>query len=121
VPIRQAVELGAKSLVVLDCAFPGHLPDVPGSLAETLMFWATLGMRNQGRLEAELASARLPVLYLPGPPVLAMTPLDFGHTTELIEGAYASSTAFLDTVTVRGPGLYGQPDTIVAAITPVES
>jgi NTE family protein len=109
VPIRQALELGAKSLVVLDCAFPGHLPDVPGTMAETLMFWATLGTRNQAVLEAELAARYVPVLYLPGPPVRPMTPLDFSHTAELIADSYASVTAFLANVSPTGPGLYGQP------------
>jgi NTE family protein len=110
VPIRQALELGAKSLVVLDCAFPGHLPDVPNTMAETLLFWATLGMRNQAVLEAELASRDVPVLYLPGPPVRSMSPLDFSHTAELINDSYNSAAAFLGDISLAaGPGLYGQP------------
>jgi NTE family protein len=109
VPIRQAIELGARSLVVLDCAFPGHLPDVPRTMAETLFFWATLGMRNQAVLEAELAAREYLVLYLPGPPVRPMTPLDFTHTAELITDAHAAATAFLASVHPAGPGLYGQP------------
>ncbi|GAA3435355.1 hypothetical protein GCM10018954_049610 [Kutzneria kofuensis] len=95
VPIRQALAMGAKSLVVLDCTFPGHLPEVPGTLAETLLFWATLGMRNQAVLEADLAAGAVPVVYLPGAPVQAVTPLDFGHTAELIESSYLASREFL--------------------------
>jgi NTE family protein len=109
VPIRQALAMGAKSLVVLDCAFPGHLPTVPETLAETLLFWATLGMRNQAVLEVELASQQAPVLYLPGPPVQAVTPLDFSHTAELVEASYAASAAFLTTLEIAGAGLYGHP------------
>jgi NTE family protein len=109
VPIRQALELGANSLVVLDCAFPGHMPDVPRTMAETLFFWATLGMRNQAVLEAELAAREVPVLYLPGPPVRPMTPLDFSHTAELIADSYAAAVEFLGGVRLAGPGLYGQP------------
>lgn len=114
VPIRQALAMGARSLVVLDCAFPGHLPTVPTTLAESLLFWATLGMRNQAALEAELASTEVPVLYLPGPAVRAMTPLDFTHTAELIEDSYVSSHEFLDGVfdgsgRLSVPGLYGAP------------
>lgn len=109
VPITQALAMGAKSLVVLDCAFPGHLPSVPSTLAETLLFWATLGMRNQAVLEATLASADVPILYLPGAPVQRVTPLDFGHTAELIEVSHRQSTEFLDAVRVDGPGLYGHP------------
>jgi len=109
VPIRQALAMGAKSLVVLDCAFPGHLPTVPETLAETLLFWATLSTRNQAVLEAELASADVPVLYLPGPPVQRLTPLDFSRTAELIADSHTASTAFLDMVEIDGPGLYGAP------------
>ncbi len=109
VPIRQALEMGAASLVVLDCAFPGHLPAVPSTLPETLLFWATLGMRNQGVLEATAASADAPVVYLPGPPVQAVRPLDFGHTAALIEESYQASTTFLDQVVIAGTGLYGSP------------
>jgi NTE family protein len=109
VPIRQALAMGARSLVVLDCAFPGHLPDVPDTMAETLLFWATLGMRNQAFLEAEVAAQQVPVLYLPGPPVRAMTPLDFTHTPELAADAYRSAADFLAGLVLAGPGLYGHP------------
>lgn len=109
VPIRQALAMGAKSLVVLDCAFPGHLPAVPETLAETLLFWATLGTRNQAVLEAELAARQVPVLYLPGPAVRAMTPLDFTHTAELAADAHEAATEFLDAAVILGPGLYGHP------------
>lgn len=109
VPIRQAIELGARSIVVLDCAFPGHLPGVPRTLADTLFFWATLGMRNQAVLEAELAAREFPVLYLPGPPIRPMTPLDFSHTAELVADAHTSAAVFLSSVRPAGPGLYGQP------------
>ncbi|MET0133947.1 MAG: patatin-like phospholipase family protein [Kibdelosporangium sp.] len=109
VPIRQALASGAKSVVVLDCAFPGHLPRVPESLADAVLFWATLGMRNQAILESERASTEVPVLYLPGAPVQAVSPLDFGHTGELIGNAYTSSAAFLADVRIDGPGLYGKP------------
>ncbi|MBB5890114.1 NTE family protein [Kutzneria kofuensis] len=109
VPIRQALAMGAKSLVVLDCTFPGHLPEVPGTLAETLLFWATLGMRNQAVLEADLAAGAVPVVYLPGAPVQAVTPLDFGHTAELIESSYLASREFLTGLEIAGPGLYGAP------------
>lgn len=51
VPLRQAVAMGARSLVVLDCTFPGHLLPPPESLAETLLFTAMVTMRSQTILE----------------------------------------------------------------------
>ncbi|MEV0676270.1 patatin-like phospholipase family protein [Actinosynnema sp. NPDC050436] len=109
VPIRQAPAMGAKSLVLLDCAFPGHLPAVPAAIAEALLFRATPGMRNQAVLEVEPASASVPVLYLPGPPVQPVTPLDSHHIAELVASSYEASARFLDALRVTGPGLYGHP------------
>jgi NTE family protein len=109
VPMRQAVEMGARSLVVLDCAFPGHLPEAPESLAEVLLFTMTVTMRNQAVLEAPVVAADLPVVYLPGPAWLPMSPLDFDHTETLIEGAYEAARTFLADVAPDGPGLFGSP------------
>jgi NTE family protein len=109
--MRQAVQMGARSLVVLDCSFPGQLPDVPESLADVLMFTMTVTMRNQAVLEAPTIAADLPVVYLPGPAWRPMSPLDFSHTDALIEGTYESARTFLAGVTPDGPGLYGSPST----------
>jgi NTE family protein len=109
VPMRQAVAMGARSLVVLDCSFPGHLPDPPATIAEVLLYTAMVAMRSQAVLEAPLIAAEVPVIYLPGPEPQRVSPLDFHHTGELIEGAYEAARSFLDEVDVTGPGLYGSP------------
>lgn len=109
VPMRQAVVMGARSLVVFDCAFPGHLPGPPHSLAEVVMFTAMVSMRNQAVLEAPTVAEALPVIYLPGPPPVRMTPLDFSHTDTLIEQAYLAARTHLEGLVINGPGLYGAP------------
>jgi NTE family protein len=109
VPMRQALAMGARSLVVLDCSFPGHLPDLPGTLAEVLLYTAMVTMRSQAVLEAPLVAADVPVIYLPGPEPSPVSPLDFRHTAALIEGAYEAARPFLDDLVVTGPGLYGSP------------
>jgi NTE family protein len=109
VPMRQAVEMGARSLVVLDCGFPGQLPDIPESLADVLMFTMTVTMRNQAVLEAPTVAADIPVVYLPGPAWRPLSPLDFGHTDALIEAAYEAARTFLADLTPDRPGLYGSP------------
>lgn len=109
VPMRQAVALGARSLVVFDCSFPGQLPPPPETLAGALMYTAMVTMRAQAVLEAPIVSAQLPVLYLPGPQLRHVSPMDFTHTASLVEGAYEAARAFLDSVVVDGPGLYGAP------------
>ena len=109
VPLRQALELGARSLVVLDCTFPGHLLPPPESFAETLLFTAMVTMRSQASLEAPLVAAHVPVVYLPGPAACRCSPFKFDSTELLIEGAYEAALLFLRDLQVDGPGLYGSP------------
>ncbi|QFU87617.1 patatin-like phospholipase family protein [Amycolatopsis sp. YIM 10] len=109
VPMRQAISMGAKSLVVLDCAFPGQLPARPQTLAEVVMFTAMISMRNQAVLEAPLAAAEVPVVYLPGPPPVRVSPLDFRRTREFTALAYETAKKHLEGLSVNGPGLYGVP------------
>jgi NTE family protein len=109
VPLRQALDAGARSLVVLDCTFPGHLLPPPDSLAETLLFTAMVSMRSQAVLEAPLVGAQIPVVYLPGPVACRCSPFNFDSTAILIEGAYEASRSFLQGLHVDGPGLYGSP------------
>jgi len=77
VPLRQALAAGARSLVVLDCTFPGHLLPPPDSLAETLLYTAMVTMRSQAVLEAPLVGAAIPVVYLPGPVACRCSPFNF--------------------------------------------
>ena len=107
VPLRQALAMGARSLVVLDCAFPGHLPEPPDTLAEALLFSVIITMRSQAAFEAPLVAAEVPVVYLPGPALHRISPLDFDHTDMLVEDAYEAAQTFLASLHVDGPGLYG--------------
>ena len=109
VPMRQAVAMGARSLVVLDCNFPGSIPEVSGSIAEVLFYTVMVTIRSQAVLEAPLVAAEVPVVYLHGPEPLRISPLDFRQTGPLIETAYEAARSFLDQVHVTGPGLYGSP------------
>lgn len=111
VPMRTALDMGARSLVVLDCTFPGQLPDTPATFAEILLFTAFVTMRNQAVYEAPVVAQQVPVVYLPGPAARRVSPLDFSHTEELIEAAYEAARPFLASLAVKGPGLYGGPGT----------
>jgi NTE family protein len=109
VPMRQALVMGARSLVVLDCNFPGHIPGPPATIAEVLFYTATVTMRTQAVLDAPLAAAEVPVIYLHGPEPHPVSPLDFRQTGLLIETSYEAARAFLADLDVTGPGLYGSP------------
>ena len=112
VPMRQAIAMGARSLVVLDCAFPSRMPAPPRTMPEVLMYTAMISMRNQAVLEAPVAAAQVPVVYLPGPAPIRVNPLDFHRTEELTEQAYDAASRYLTDLTVAGPGLYGGPGLI---------
>jgi NTE family protein len=109
VPLQQALAMGARSLVVLDCTFPGHVLPPPESLAETVLFTAMVTMRTQSILEAPLVAAHIPVVYLPGPAACRCSPFNFDSTAILIEEAYDAALPFLQELHVDGPGLYGSP------------
>ncbi len=109
VPMRQALAMGARSLVVLDCNFPGNVPAPPETIAEVLFYTALVTMRSQAVLEAPLVADDVPVVYLHGPEPHPVSPLDFRHTGMLIERAYEAARSFLAGLRVTGPGLYGSP------------
>lgn len=109
VPMRQALAMGARSLVVLDTAFPGHLPPPPQTAAEAVFYAVFVTMRTQAVLDAPIAAAGVPVVYLPGPSLRRISPLDFGHTDALVKEAYSVARSFLEKVEIAGPGLYGSP------------
>jgi NTE family protein len=109
VPMRQAVAMGARSLVVLDSNFPGNIPEVSGSIAEVLFFTVMVTMRSQAVLEAPLVARDVPVVYLPGPEPHQISPLDFRQTGALVEEAYEAARRFLNDLRITGPGLYGSP------------
>ncbi len=109
VPMRQALAMGARSLVVLDCNFPGRILEAPATIAELLFYTFTVTMRTQAVFEAPQAAADVPVVYLHGPEPQPISPLDFRHTGTLIEAAHRAARAFLDDLRVTGPGLYGSP------------
>jgi len=109
VPLREALDMGARSLVVLDCAFAGQLPETPDKLAEMLLYTGLVTMRAQAVLDAPLVAETVPVVYIPGPEPLPISTLDFDHTSELIERSYEVARSFLERVEITGPGLYGSP------------
>ncbi len=106
VPALQALAMGAKSLVVLDCAFPGQQLRRPTNLTETALYAFTIQMRQQALRDLPLAAERVPVLSIPGPEPLAISPLDFARARPLIASAYGVAHDFLARVRLDGPGLY---------------
>jgi NTE family protein len=63
-------------------------------------------MRQQVLRDLPVAAAEVPVVFVPGPEHAAISPLDFRHSTRLIDNARQVAGEFLDTLTVGGPGFY---------------
>lgn len=99
VPIRHAVAMGAKSLVVLDTTSPVADLDHPGSLAEIASYVAEVYTR-QSVLRHLDDFEYLPTLYPRSPASGTMSPLDLDHTDELMQQSYTDTVAYLDRVLV---------------------
>lgn len=110
VAVHDALEMGARSLVVLDCMFASHPLAVPRSFADTALWALTTQLRQQVLRDLPIAAEQVPVVYLPGASPLMVSPLDFSHTSPLMLEAYEQSRAFLETTSVNGPGLYQRGD-----------
>jgi NTE family protein len=109
VPVRQAVELGGASVVVLDCGLWGMALDQPTTLVEVMLRVAAISVGRQLALDLPDIAAERPVVYLPGVFPMTTSPLDFAHWATLMNGGYAAAKPFLSVLTVDGPGLYGTP------------
>ena len=116
VPLREAVERGARSVVVLDCGLFGVEDRWLGSLVGVLVRALTIAARRQ--VVADLVVARdVPVLYLPTPTAITSSAFDFAHTEELASSAYDETMRLLAPLAERrdplAPGLYGEPPVVL--------
>lgn len=94
VPIRQAFQAGAAAVLVLNAAPPLTDRDLPGNIAETLQYVASVLMRNQ--VAAEPApDERHRVLELPRSSPHGLGVFDFSRTAELIGLGRAATAAAL--------------------------
>jgi NTE family protein len=110
VPMRQTLAMGARSLVVFDCSYPGQSWDPPDTMADVLAWVLSVSARQQAAVQLPSIVKEVPVVYLPGPARRRISPLDFNHTQELINETYEACRAFLADLEVDGKGLYGSLD-----------
>jgi NTE family protein len=109
VPVRQAVDLGARSVVVLDCGLWGMTTTPPSNLVEVMLRVSAITLGQQLAVDLPRVAETMPVVYLPGVYPLATSPLDFGNWAALSSGGYVAAKPFLAVLRVDGPGLYGTP------------
>ena len=95
VPIRQAIDLGARGVVVLDAnprAMPGTIPD---SFTGALLHASMIMLRNQRADADDQLKGRLPILHLPQPTPAEQSSFDFAQADELMMAGYSSTRSFL--------------------------
>lgn len=106
VPITEAYERGAKSIVVLDCTIPtpaASLLDIEGLLTRVNR------VQQHHQIETALAgvSGQVPIVYLDAPAGRVVSPLDFEQSADLMRDGLVAARAHLQTLVIDGPGLYG--------------
>ncbi len=92
VPIAEAIAMGAKSVVVIDCTDPHADLEVPRGV-NSLIAYLTEVIARQQRTEELLGQVTM--LYPPNPTPPGLSPLDFSRSAELIDSAYSSTVTYL--------------------------
>lgn len=108
VPVLEALDRGARSMVVLDCTVPGP-PGAHRTAAEVVTRVVTVQQRVQ--LEAALSrvTAAVPVVVLDAPAPRSVSRFDFDQTVALMNDALEAVRSQLRVLDIGGPGLYGEP------------
>jgi NTE family protein len=95
IPVRQAMELGARTVVVLDAAPPPAQRDQPANIAETIQYVAGLLMRSQSSADVSHMRGLCELVELPRCTPQRIGPFDFSRSHELMELAYDRTRRFL--------------------------
>ncbi len=95
VPMRDAVAMGAQSLVVLDTSSPTADLQAPTSLIDLFSYVTEVYARQM--VHRDLADlAHIPILYPPSPAPGTISPLDLDHTEELLDSSYRDTAEYLN-------------------------
>lgn len=101
-PISHAIDAGATTVYVLPTGYACALSSAPqGALAMALQ---SITLLVQQRLIADVAryQGKLDLRVMPPLCPLSVSPLDFSHTSELIERSRASTARWLDSTPQMG-------------------
>lgn len=109
VPVLPALELGARSMIVLDPGYPCALDHLPSELLGFVMQITGLMIRHQAYGALHFLADDAQVIYVPPPCPISVAPHDFSRSAELFEAGYDASVEFFDDLVVEAPGVYGHP------------
>jgi NTE family protein len=102
-PIADAIELGADRIYVLPAGYSCELPDPPRGALAMLLHATSLLIMSRLLVEVDALRELAELIVLPPPCPLAITPIDFSHTDELIRRGYEDSRNYLDAARGRKP------------------
>lgn len=97
-PIADAIELGAEKVYVLPAGNACELPDPPRGALAMLLHATSLLIMSRLLVEVEALRSLAELIVLPPPCPLAITPIDFSHSDQLIRRGYEDSRDYLDAV-----------------------
>ena len=110
VPLGAAVQMGAKSIVVLEVGNTCAPTEAPRHIAELMSSVLFSALRQRVMVEAPQIAQTHPLLYLPRPCTVDIGLLDFKKSTELMLETEEMVTRFLATASIPSPGnMRGQP------------
>ncbi len=95
VPVRQAVDVGAREVYVLAASSQCPPPDRLEHLHDVLLFSAALLLRPTTEALAACFSESARVVVLPATCSIPVGPFDFSKTDALLEESYRQTAAFL--------------------------
>ena len=104
VPLRAALDAGARSIVVLDAGDVCHLDEVPQGIPDGVILAVATAMRQRVMVEAPLVADAVPLAYLPRPCTRNRSMLDLDSSGRLIGPAYDLAAAFLAEADVPARG-----------------
>jgi NTE family protein len=109
VPLQPAVTLGARTLVVFDVGFPCKLLELPHSSLERTLHVFSILLHRQPTGSLSTLTKDVTVIYLPSPCPLSVPTYDFSQGASLIQAGYETTRQYVGTLSIREPGVYGQP------------
>jgi len=110
VPLSAALQMGARSIVVLDVGGSCTPTRRPRHIADMLLAVIQASLRTRVLVEAPTVATDVPVLYLPSPCLEHGQIMDFDSSALLIAEAEREASAFLATCATPQPGqMVGEP------------
>lgn len=117
-PIKAAVALGARRLIVLSTGHPGMLDQPPRGAIAAALHALTLILARQIHIELQGLDRRIECFVVPAPSPVRGSPYDFTQTGELIDRSTESAERWLTNGGLEGRGKRPVSRNVRTAIPP---